>query len=168
MSTTSEHQPAAGPQLSAQTQQRLEQELDDLRAQRRQLDEAINETDGVDDGADAAQRLERADERALLDSRADDITRLLSGEVDRSAEGGLADGTEVSVRFDDGTVSTMTVVIVPDAAPESKEVLTADSPLGQALVDAKPGDTVTYDGPEGEIVVEVLAIRLPGSSQRPR
>lgn len=166
MSTTSEYQPGAGPQLSAETQQRLEQELDELRAQRRQLDEAITETDGVDDGADAAQRLERVDERALRDNRADDITRLLSGDVDRPTGDSLADGTEVRVRFDDGTVSTMSVVIVPDAAPDSAEVLTTDSPLGQALVDAKPGDTVTYDGPEGKIVAEVLAIRPPGGAPR--
>jgi hypothetical protein len=59
----------------------------------------------------------------------------------------------------------MRVVLISEEAPDSMETWTRDSPLGQALVGARPGDTITYAGPDGEIVAEVLAIQPPDNSE---
>ena len=70
----------------------------------------------------------------------------------------LPEGTQVIVRFGDGSTATMTVVTIPE---DSTETLTRDSPLGRALVGAEPGDTITYSGPDGTVVADVLTIRPP-------
>jgi transcription elongation factor GreA len=165
VSTTNEERHSAGARLSAATRQRLEQELDVLHARRRELDDAVTATDGVDDRGDAAQRLEWAEERSLLDDRIGEIIDVLRGRVDASPNEALADGTEVTIRFSDGSVETMRVVMIPEEAPDSMGMLTWDSPLGQALLGARPGDTITYAGPDGESVAEVLAIRAPDNSE---
>jgi transcription elongation GreA/GreB family factor len=145
--------------LSAQTRQRLEQELAGLRVRQRHLDEALSDTDGVDDRGDQAKRLELADDRARLSARIREITEVLAGRVKPSSEDVLPEGTQVIVRFADGSTDTMTVVTVLE---DIAETLTRDSPLGRALVGAQPGDTITYSGPDGTVVADVLAIRPPG------
>jgi transcription elongation factor GreA len=165
VSTTTEQQRSPRPHWSAATRQRLEQELNALRAQRRQLDDAATATDAVDDRGDAAQRLEWADERSLLDNRISEIIDLLHGRMTPLPATALADGTEVTVRFSDGSVEAMTVVAIPEETSGSTETLTWDSPLARALVGARPGDMITYTGPDGESTAEVLAIQAPDTSE---
>jgi transcription elongation factor GreA len=157
----SEQRGGAGPRPSADTRQRLEQELAELRARRREFDDAAVDIDGVEDYGDQAQRLERADDLSRVSERIDEITELLSGRGDSSPGDALPDGTEVTVRFSNGTTETMTVVAIPEEMPDPAETLTLDSPLGQALTGTRAGDTITYPGPYGEIVAEVVAIRPP-------
>jgi transcription elongation GreA/GreB family factor len=59
----------------------------------------------------------------------------------------------------------MTVVAIPEEILGSREILTWDSPLARALVGARPGDMITYASPEGESIVEVLAIQAPDTSE---
>ena len=146
------------PGLSAQTRQRLEQELAGLRVRHRDLDEALSDTDGVEDRGDRAKRLELADDLARLSGRIREISEVLAGRVKPSSEDVLPEGTQVIVRFGDGSTDAMTVVTVPE---DTAETLTRDSPLGRALVGARPGDTITYSGPDGTVVADVLTIRPP-------
>jgi transcription elongation GreA/GreB family factor len=142
--------------LSAQTRQRLEQELAGLRVRHRDLDEALSDTDGVEDRGDRAKRLELADDLARLSARIREISEVLAGRVKPSSEDVLPEGTQVIVRFGDGSTDTMTVVTIPE---DTTETLTRDSPLGRALVGAQPGDTITYSGPDGTVVADVVMIR---------
>ena len=75
----------------------------------------------------------------------------------------LPGGTEVTLRFSDGEVVTMHVISIVEETPVGREAekLTARSPLAQALVGHKAGDTVTYSTPQGESQVEVVALKLP-------
>ncbi len=41
---------------------------------------------------------------------------------------------------------------------DGADVISATSPLGQALVDSNAGDTVTYDAPNGQLTVTVLKV----------
>jgi transcription elongation GreA/GreB family factor len=146
-----------GP-LSAPTRQRLERELAELRARYRALNEAVFDTDGTEDRADQAQRLEAADDLARLADRIHEITDLLRGRATPSAVDALPEGTQVTIRFRDGSTDTMLVTAVPDDSPET---LTRNSPLGRALARAQPGGTITYPGPNGMITAEVIAIQPP-------
>jgi transcription elongation factor GreA len=150
-----------GPRLTGEIQRRLEQELVELSSRRRELVEAVGENDGVEDYGDQAQRLERADDLGRVTDRIREITEVLAGRTERSAADALPDGTQVTVRFSDGASTTMLVVAIPEEAPDPTQTVTRDSPLGQALVGARAGDRITYLGPEGEIAVEVVAVRLP-------
>lgn len=146
--------------LSTQARQRLEQELAELRARYRTLDEAVFDTDGVEDRGDQAQRLERADDLARMSDRIHQIVEVLAGRVTPSPADALPEGTHVTVRFEDGSIDTMRVTAIPD---DTVETLTRDSPLGRALVGAQAGERITYTGPDGPITAEVIDIRAPGS-----
>lgn len=146
------------PRLSEQTRRRLEQELAELRVRHRELDEAISDSDGVEDRGDQAQRLELADDLARTSTRIREITDVLAGRVKPDPPDALPEGTQVTIRFSDGSTDTMKVVTIPD---DTIEALTRDSPLGRALVGAQPGDTITYSGPDGHVVADVITIQPP-------
>jgi transcription elongation factor GreA len=68
-------------------------------------------------------------------------------------------GTLVEVRMDDDD-DTMTYLFgsIEERHPEY-DVLSASSPLGQALVGHGPGDVVKYQGPKREFGVEIVSVR---------
>jgi transcription elongation factor GreA len=147
----------------ARTRQRLEEELTQLQARRKALADELGGRDTVGDRADHADLLEQADDVAWLDDRIAEITGLLArGGVPEPAAGRLPHGAEVTLRFDDGEVSTLRVVAIPEEATEDDAgAVTLDSPLGRALVGSKVGDIVQYGTPSGPALVEVLAFRMP-------
>jgi transcription elongation factor GreA len=75
-----------------------------------------------------------------------------SGEV-------VAPGTIVEVKMDgdDDTISYLVGSI--EERSEEFEVLSTSSPLGQALLDHGPGDTVSYEGPRRTFAVEIVSVR---------
>lgn len=151
--------------LSDDARERITAELDRIRERRDRLEaEVRNDRGAVSDHADAADAIQRADELAGLDERIVELDRLLrAGPMPSNGAGTLPGGTEVTVRFDDGSVVTMQVISVVEATPVGREAetLTAGSPLGLALVGHKPGDTVTYTTPHGEDQVELLDVKYP-------
>jgi transcription elongation factor GreA len=143
--------------------QRIEAELTRLRQRRdRMAAEFQGDRDTVGDHADAADAIQRADEVAVINDRIAELTRVLEGgEPTSETPGELPDGTELTLRFSDSPVAVrMRVVLIQEETPagEEADTLTADSPLGLALVGHRPGDTVTYLTPQGQQQVEVLAI----------
>lgn len=154
----------SGSGLSSQTCQRLERELAMLREQR---DALLSGPDGrveLGDRADNAEALRRSDEAALLDERIAGITRLLLGAPAHSAAPGkLPSGSLITLRFDDGAVEKLRAVAIPEEVPEGEEdsSLTLDSPLGRAVAGHQPGDTVSWDTPDGMRQAELLAIEPP-------
>jgi transcription elongation GreA/GreB family factor len=159
----------AAPELSDQTRQHLLEELESLAGQRGDLGSLGND-DGVADSGDAAEQIRRIDDATRIDDRIKEIKRLLAGgspshgAANRPArEGGLADGSVVTLRFDDGDTETLYAAAIPEAVPDEERAraLSLDSPLGQALADSAPGDTITYEAPDGEHQAEVLDIESP-------
>jgi transcription elongation factor GreA len=149
------------PGLDDATRARLEHELARVREERRRLAVQLAGEDpddpDVGDRGDDALRLEGADDVARLEQRIDELERLLT---EGGATPGLPDGTLVTLRFPDGDEATYRVVAIPEEEPgdDQDEVLTSDSPLGRALVGHQAGDTVTYEGPDGALQAEVVAL----------
>lgn len=142
---------------------RLEQELTRLRTERRTLAADLAGEDPVDpdvgDGGDQAQALEGDDDLARMDRRIDELEHLIVT-PDTADPAGLPDGTVVTLRFPGGDVATFRVVAIVEEAG-TDEVLTTDSPLGRALAGHRPGDTLVYPGPEGDLEAEVVDLRPP-------
>ena len=88
---------------------------------------------------------------------------LHAGPVPTNGDDQLPFGTEVKLKFSDGDVVTMHVISVIEEASVGgdTEALTANSPLGQALVGRKAGDKVSYTTPQGEQEVELLTVKFP-------
>ncbi|WP_369147722.1 GreA/GreB family elongation factor [Streptomyces sp. R44] len=150
-----------GPEpLSAVAREALERELADLRTER----EAVAVTlrggggDEVGDRADQADELQRADELDRLATRIDEIEgRLKEGSVaGPPSTDAVGVGSSVTVRFADGAESTVQIGELANALDAT--LVTADSPLGKALLGHRAGDTVTYDTPEGRTTAVVVSL----------
>lgn len=149
-----------GP-ISAEARRALEQELADLRAEHEKVAATLGDADSPGDTADQADELQRATQLDRLNARISEITVRLQGAAEagppRTDVVGL--GSTVRVRFADGAVET---VRIGDVAEESDRTpVTADSPLGRALLGCRSGDTVTYDAPEGQATATVLSLGDP-------
>ncbi|MEU6773795.1 GreA/GreB family elongation factor [Streptomyces sp. NPDC046759] len=148
--------------ISSAARRALEQELADLRDERRLVAGTLQDTTDVGDQADQADQLQRADQMDRLDRRIRDITeRLHQADVAGPAptdEVGV--GSTVTVRFPDGSVETLQIGEIAEALDQN--LVTFDSPLGRALLGHHAGDSVRFDTPDGPSSVVVMSIGEQG------
>ena len=67
----------------------------------------------------------------------------------------------VELRYDGDDDAVTYLVGSIEERNETYDVLSTNSPLGQAILGKAPGATVTYQGPKRELSVTVVAVRLP-------
>lgn len=142
----------------------LEEQLAQLREERKVLADSIRDDDEiVGDQGDQAETLERMNSLNALDERIAEMLRLQEERrrqpLNPSAEQ-VEVGTEVTIKFDDGTTDTVRVVASILEENDADPVLTPESPLGKALVGASTGDRVSYESPSGTMSAEVVQIRV--------
>lgn len=152
-----------GPEpLSPDDVRTLKQELTGLHADRAKVAETLRDKDTVGDHADEADELQRADDVARIDQRIGEIeARLRESTVVGPAPGqnAVGMGSTVTVRFADGAESTVRIGEVAEAP--DLDLVTADSPLGRALLGHRAGDTVTYRTPAGTTTATVVSLGAP-------
>ncbi|MFH9657104.1 GreA/GreB family elongation factor [Streptomyces sp. NPDC017248] len=150
--------------IGAQARRALEQELADLRDERRLVAGTLRDSASVGDQADQADALRRVDQLARLDRRIEEITdRLRQAEAAGPAPTDVAGvGSTVTVRFPDGATETLEIAEMAEALDQ--RLVTADSPLGRALLGHRPGDSVRYDTPDGPATAVLESIGSPPSS----
>ncbi|RFC70369.1 GreA/GreB family elongation factor [Streptomyces sp. AcE210] len=144
--------------MSATERRALEQELADVTAERNADAATLQDTTEVGDRADQADELIRSDEVDRLDARIDEIKVRLRSAADAGAPSTdvVGVGSTVEVRYADGSVAT--VQIGEGAAVLDRTLVTADSPLGSALLGRRAGDSVSYDAPDGQATVTVVSL----------
>lgn len=144
--------------ISADARRALAHELDNLRAERATVAATLQDSDAVGDRADEADQLQRAEELKRLDHRIHDLTVRLdqAGLAGPARTDVVGVGSTVTVRFADGAQETFRVAELADALDQS--LVTADSPLGKALLGHAAGDTVHYATPEGAASAVVVSI----------
>ncbi|MFM7223938.1 MAG: transcription elongation factor GreA, partial [Actinomycetota bacterium] len=71
----------------------------------------------------------------------------------------IAPGSLVELRYEGDDAVTTYLVGSIEERHETYDVLSPNSPLGQALLGKGPGATVTYQGPRRELSVTVVAVR---------
>ncbi|MET9736340.1 GreA/GreB family elongation factor [Streptomyces sp. NPDC006458] len=150
-----------GPRpIGAEGRRALEQELTHLRAERRTVAETLQggDSDEIGDLADQADELQRADQLHRLDARIEEITlRLRQGTAAEPAPTDVVGvGSTVTVRFADGSEQTVEIGEIAVALDET--LVTADSPLGGALLGHRVGDTVSYLTPGGQDTATVVSL----------
>ncbi|MFD0403607.1 GreA/GreB family elongation factor [Kitasatospora sp. NPDC059811] len=147
-----------GPEpISAEALRAVQEELAELRAERAKVVGTLRGED-VGDRADAADELQRADDVARLDERIAE----LEARVREGAAAGppstevVGVGSTVTVRFADGVEETVEVAELAEVREET--LVTADSPLGRALLGRHAGETVNYEAPNGAASAVVLSV----------
>ncbi|MFH8342457.1 GreA/GreB family elongation factor [Streptomyces sp. AM6-12] len=148
-----------GPEpISAEARRALEQELADLREERRMVAGTLKDDPDVGDQADQADELQRVDQLDRLDRRIADITERLH-EADQAGPARtdvVGVGSAVTVRFANGSVETLSIGEGAEALDQN--LVTEDSPLGRALLGRRAGDSVRYDTPDGPASAVVESI----------
>ncbi|HEY5335108.1 MAG TPA: GreA/GreB family elongation factor [Mycobacteriales bacterium] len=147
--------------LTPTTSARLESELSDLVAER-----AIRASEPLDVCGDAADLAEFAARDMLvehLDERIASISGLLAEAAvaarQSTPDGRVAEGTVVALRFGRSRTTETFLVGHRLEAVDDVEVITLASPLGRALLGAKPGDKVSYGAPLGAVDVTLVDVR---------
>lgn len=99
------------------------------------------------------------DELEFLDGRISELEDVIKNAeivADGKNGGGVAVGTSVTVRVN-GAEHTYQIVGAWEADPIKKKI-SHDSPLGQALINRKPGEKVEVAAPAGMILYEILSV----------
>jgi transcription elongation factor GreA len=148
--------------LTHEGHQKLEQDLDHLRAVRRQeiaqrLHRALAEGDLLEN----AELEDARNEQAFVEGRILMLESMLGNAVIIEEEGpretvGL--GSRVTVTEGDEPPETYHIVGSAEADP-AKGLISNESPLGQALMGRKVGETAEVDAPDGALVFKIVGIQ---------
>ena len=151
--------------LSQQAYDRLQEELVERSGPRRKeisaWIERAREHGDIKENADYdAAKNEQGHNEARV-RQLEEILRSVEVVAGQSGEV-VAPGTivEVQMEGDDATISYLVGSI--EERSDEFEVLSTSSPLGQALLDHAPGDTVSYEGPKRAFAVEIVSVRPAG------
>ncbi len=103
------------------------------------------------------------DEQGKMESRIRQIQEMLSDceivEGDTPASDTVIEGSVVEIRYDGDTDTEAYLIGSIEERRDDVTVMSPNSPLGQALLGQKSGDTVSYAAPNGDLTVEIVAIR---------
>ena len=151
--------------LSAAEKQKLDTRLEELRKQKVAVQDRITAAAGLGDLSENAEYHFAKEENRKIERELVDLEKKLKSVVVADASDVPEDmvylGSTVRIRdTDDG--DEMLVRLVGEAgAPETEsdvQDVSATSPMGDALMKARVGDTVTVKAPRGSMEFEVLEI----------
>jgi transcription elongation factor GreA len=149
--------------LSQQAYDRLRQELEERStSRRREISLWIERAREHGDISENADYDAAKNEQGHNEARIRQLEAMLKEAVviEGAADGdSVQPGILVDLRYEgDDEVLTYLVGSIEERH-EKFEVLSTNSPLGQALLGKQPGATVTYQGPKRELSVTVVAVR---------
>jgi transcription elongation GreA/GreB family factor len=135
----------------------LIEELGLLRERRREVEESFGDDDRPHDAGELSDATQRRDELDWITLRIRDISYLLHAAGEGKAPPGrVGIGSVVTLRYPDGQLESVQVTAIPD---EDIPATTPESPLGQALLGARPGERVSWWAPEGRLTATVEDVR---------
>src|SRR6187402_1025673 len=142
-------------QLTAEQRAALEAELAELEGPKRK--EAVQAISTARDFGDLSENFEyhaAKNEQGLLEARIrtirDRLDRSVLVDHEPSASGEVGIGSTVEVEDEQGQRMTVEISSVGGVSP--------DSPLGRALLGAKPGEEVKVEAPKGSWKAKVVSI----------
>ncbi len=155
----------AAAQLTRDTYDRLQAELEDLTTRGRvEIAAAIETARALGDLSENGDYHAAKDAQGKMESRIRQLQRLLKTAtvVDGtgSSDGTVAPGTVVTLRYqgDDEDDTTDFFVGSIEERQGDLTVVSPGSPLGQALLGHTAGDSVEYAAPGGTLVVEIVKV----------
>ena len=151
--------------LSAAEKQRLDDRLEELRRQKVAVQDRITAAAGLGDLSENAEyhfakEENRKIERELVDLQ-NKLKSVVVADADDVPEGMVYLGMTVRIRDTDDGEEMMVRIVGEAGAPEAEsdvQDVSATSPMGDALMKARVGDTVTVKAPRGSMEFEVLEI----------
>ncbi len=148
--------------LSRDAHDRLRQELEERTTTRRlEISHRIEEAREHGDIRENADYDAAKNEQGHNEARVRQIEALLRDAVIVEAGSGevVEPGVLVEIRHDGDDDTEIYLVGSIEERHDTYDVVSTSSPLGQALLGAQPGATVTYQGPRRELSVTVVSVR---------
>jgi transcription elongation factor GreA len=149
--------------LTPETYERLQAELDDLTSRGRvEIAQAIEAARALGDLSENADYHAAKDSQAKMESRVRQLQALLGSAV--IVEGGAGDdgvvsaGTVVSLRYEGDEHVERYLVGSIEERRDDVSVVSPGSPLGQALMGHRSGETVEYEAPGGTLKVAIVEV----------
>ncbi|HET6794738.1 MAG TPA: transcription elongation factor GreA [Acidimicrobiales bacterium] len=149
--------------LSNEAYERLQAELEDLTTRGRvDIARAIEAARALGDLSENGDYHAAKDAQGKMEARIRQLQAMLSDAVivDGAAgdDGVVKAGTVVSLRYDgDDDVERYLIGSIEERR-EGMSVVSPASPLGQALIGHRPGETVEYEAPSGTLRVEIVEV----------
>jgi transcription elongation factor GreA len=143
--------------LSQSAYDRLRAELEQLKSEgRAQASAAIEEARAHGDLKENAEYHSAKEEQGKMEARIRQLEAMLrDAKVGEAAAGDtVSPGMVVTTTDEDGDEDTFLLGSREDR-PEGLTVVSAQSPLGKALVGRKIGESVTYEAPAGQFEVTI-------------
>lgn len=144
--------------------QKLQEELDYLRAVKRQevaerLHEAIEGGELIENAEYEAAK----NEQAFVEGRIQELDVMLASahlieENTRSKEGLVQIGSTVTIGEDGSSAETYTIVGVAEANPREGKI-SNESPIGKAVLGHKVGETLQVEAPGGHFKIKILKVK---------
>jgi transcription elongation factor GreA len=150
-------------ELSQAAYDRLVAELEELRTHGRiDLADRIERAREHGDLKENAEYHAAKEEKAKMEARIGQLFGIIENAVivDTAGSDTVRAGSIVVLRYegDDEDETERYLVGSIEERHDDLEVVSPNSPMGSALLDAKVGDTVGYEAPNGELRVEVVGI----------
>lgn len=152
-----------GTQLTRETYERLQAELDDLRTRGRvDIARAIEAARALGDLSENGDYHAAKDSQGKMEARIRQLEATLEGaeviEGGGPATGEVTTGVVVSLRYvGDDDVERYLIGSIEERR-EGVNVVSPQSPLGQALTGRRAGDRVSYEAPSGPLEVEIVEV----------
>jgi transcription elongation factor GreA len=149
---------------------KLEAELEELKTvHRKEVNDRIRQAKEFGDISENAEYEDAKQEQAFIEGRIMKLEAMIrNAKIIHEGEGGADEvhlGSTVKVKnLTSGSESEYTIVGSAESDPINAKI-SNESPIGRALVGAKPGQTVTATAPSGEIQLRIISIR---ANRRPK
>jgi transcription elongation factor GreA len=153
----------AQTQLTRDTFDRLQDELEDLRTRGRvEIARAIEAARALGDLSENGDYHAAKDSQGKMEARIRQLQAMLDGveivDSDASSSDTVTTGVVVSLRYaGDDDVERFLIGSIEERR-EGVSIISPNSPLGQALMGHGPGAHLSYDAPSGKLEVEIVAV----------
>jgi transcription elongation factor GreA len=148
--------------LSQDAYDRLKAELDELTGEGRiQIANAIEAARALGDLKENGDYHAAKDDQGKMETRIRQIEAMLENAeiVEAVVSDTVVEGSVVGITYEgDNDIEWYLIGSIEERRSDA-EVMSPTSPLGQALVGHKVGETVSYEAPSGELRVKIAEIR---------
>ncbi len=149
--------------LSRAAFERLSAELEELTTEGRvRIARAIESARGLGDLTENADYHAAKDEQGRMETRIRHIQRLLESAVivdeDELGTDAVTTGSIVSLRYEGDDEVERYLIGSIEERRDDVAVISPGSPLGQALIGRKPGETIEYAAPGGTLKVAIVDV----------
>jgi transcription elongation factor GreA len=143
--------------------QRLSLELEDLKARKEHLISQIEEVAQPDESSEDGLATQLKEELEVVNEKIDNIEdSLVSAEIITENKGKnkstiVQVGTLVKIKISGNSIKEFNIVSHMESDP-TKNKISDQSPLGQALIGKKVNDEIEVDAPVGKISYKIISI----------